>query len=313
MKTRKVYLGVAAAVAAAIFLTAWLTQSEPKAEVKSDGGSNLFPFVKSMEGTRPDGNIAASPDDQLQVNAELPRMFDYYLAALGEKTLDEIRAEIERQLDQRLKPNAAGQAKRLLARYLDYKRDLVTVEKDLQAKAPGNGIDAIKARLDAIQQSRLRFFSPEEVQAMFGLEDAYDRDNLARYEIAQDKTLTEAQKKERLAALDAAMPPELRQEREAPLAIVRLEETARQMRANGASDDDVYRMRAAALNPEAAARLAEVDREEAAWKSRIADYLAERSRLLSAGMADTDLQAAIQQLRDSRFTQLEQMRLPAYE
>ena len=313
MKTRKVYLGVAAAMAAAIFLTAWLTQPEPKAEVKPNGDGNLFAFVKSMEGTRPDGNIASTPDDQLQVNAELPRMFDYYLAALGEKTLDEIRAEIERQLDQRLKPNAAEQAKRLLARYLDYKRDLVTVEKDLQAKAPGNGIDAIKARLDAIQQSRLRFFSPEEVQAMFGLEDAYDRDNLARYEIAQDKTLTEAQKKERLAALDAAMPPELRKEREAPLAIVRLEETAQQMRANGASDDDVYRMRAAALNPEAAARLAEVDREEAAWKSRIADYLAERSRLLNSGMADAERQAAIQQLRDSRFTQLEQKRLPAYE
>lgn len=313
MKTRKVYLGVAAAVAAAIFLTAWLTQPEPKAEATSEADGNLFPFVKSMEGTRPDGNIAASPDDTLEVNAELPRMFDYYLAAVGEKSLDAIRAEIERQLEQRLKPNAAEQAKRLLARYLDYKRDLVTVEKDVQAKAPGNGVDAIRARLDAIQQSRLKFFSPEEVQAMFGLEDAFDRDNLARYEISQDKTLTDAQKKEKLEALDAAMAPELRKEREAPLAVVKLEETVQKMRVSGASDDDVYRMRAAALNPEAAARLAEVDRDEATWKSRIADYLGERSRLLNANMADTDRQAAIQQLRDSRFTQLEQRRLAAYE
>ncbi|KIF79808.1 lipase secretion chaperone [Noviherbaspirillum autotrophicum] len=313
MKTKKVYLGVAAAVAAAIFLTVWLTQPEPVAEATAKTDGNLFPFVKSMEGTRPDGNIAASADDTLEVNAELPRMFDYYLAAVGEKSLDAIRAEIERQLEQRLKPNAAEQAKRLLARYLDYKRDLVTVEKDVQAKAPSNGVDAIRSRLDAIQQSRLKFFSPEEVQAMFGLEDAFDRDNLARYEISEDKTLTDAQKKEKLAALDAAMPPELRKEREAPLAIVKLEETVQQMRVSGASDDDVYRMRAAALNPEAAARLSEVDRDEAAWKSRIIDYLGERSRLLNSNMADADRQAAIQQLRDSRFTQLEQRRLPAYE
>lgn len=313
MQIRKGYLGVAAALAAAIFVPVWLTQPEPSVEIKPRGDDNLFSFVKSMEGTRPDGNITISPDDQLVVDAELPRMFDYYLAALGEKSLDEIRTEIERQLDQRLKPNAASQAKRLLARYLDYKHDLVTVEKDLQAGVAGNGIDAIKVRLEAIRQSRLRFFSPEEVQAMFGLEDAYDRYNVERYEIAQDEALTDEQKKEKLVALDAAMPPELRNEQEAPLAVVKLEETVQQMRANGASDDDVYRMRAAALNPEAAARLSEVDREEAAWKSRIADYLAERSKLLNAYLADADRQAAIQQLRDSRFTQQEQNRLPAYE
>lgn len=205
------------------------------------------------------------------------------------------------------------QARQLLARYLDYKRDLVTVEQGLQAGASGNGIDAIKARLDAIRQARLRFFSAAEVQAMFGLEDAYDRYNVERYEIAEDKTLTDAQKKEKLAALEAAMPPELRQEQEAPLAVAKLEEKVQQLRANGASDDDAYRMRAAALNPEAAARLAEVDREEAAWKSRIAGYLAERSKVLNANLSDAGRQAAIQQLRDSRFSQQEQMRLAAYE
>ncbi|KIF80616.1 lipase secretion chaperone [Noviherbaspirillum autotrophicum] len=313
MKTRKVYLGVAVALAAAIFFTEWLTRPEPTVELQPRGEDNLFSFVKSMEGTRPDGKVTIAPDDQLVVDAELPRMFDYYLAALGEKSLDEIRAEIERQLDQRLKPNAAAQAKQLLARYLDFKRDLITVEKDLQAGVAGNGIDAIKARLEAIRQSRLRFFSPEEVQAMFGLEDAYDRYNVEQYEIAQNKTLTDEQKKEKLAALDMAMPPELRKEQEAPLAVVKLEESVQQLRTNGASDDDVYRMRAAALTPEAAARLAEVDRDEAAWKSRISDYLAERSKLLNANTLDTERQSAIQQLRDSRFNQQEQMRLPAYE
>ena len=87
------------------------------------------------------------------------------------------------------------------------------------------------------------------------------------------------------------------------------------MRAQGASQDDIYRMRAAALTPEAAARLAEVDQEEAAWKSRIASYLAERKSTLatSVKLSDAERDTALQQLRQARFTADEQKRLAAYE
>ncbi len=82
-----------------------------------------------------------------------------------------------------------------------------------------------------------------------------------------------------------------------------LEESAAAMRAQGASEDEVYRMRAASLTPEAATRLADLDREEAAWKSRIASYQARRT-------ADP---VALQKLRDELFTTDEQKRLGAYE
>ena len=80
----------------------------------------------------------------------------------------------------------------------------------------------------AIRQSRLLFFSPEEVLAMFGVEDTYDRYKVERYEIAQNKALTGAQKQENLSALDAATPPELRTEQEAPLAVAKLEKSVQQ-------------------------------------------------------------------------------------
>jgi lipase chaperone LimK len=94
---------------------------------------------------------------------------------------------------------------------------------------------------------------------------------------------------------------------------VHLEENAQRIRAQGGSEDDVYRMRAAATSPEAANRLADVDREEAAWKARIAAYLAQRGAVLSAAGSDEDHAAAMADLRNRLFTPEEQRRLAAYE
>lgn len=84
------------------------------------------------------------------------------------------------------------------------------------------------------------------------------------------------------------------------------EEAVRRMRTQGASEDEVYRARAAAMGTEAAATLARLDQEEAAWQQRVAAYLAQRQ----ASAADP---AALQALRDRLFTVEEQGRLAAYE
>ncbi len=302
----------AAALAAVVFAVVILMQPEQAPPVKVVAEPNLFPFVRSLEGTGPDGNIAAASNAEV-ANAELVRLFDYYLSAVGEKPLDTIRAEIEHELDRRLKPDAAIEAKRLLRCYLDYKRDLVDVEKN--AQAAGGSVQAIRERFSSMQVARRRYFSEREIQAMFGAADAYDMDAIARLEISQDTTLSAEQKRDRLAALDAAMPQAMREERQAPYKIAKLEESAQKMREQGASDDDIYRMRAAALSPEAAARMADVDQEERAWHARIAAYLAERGRLLagSRNLSAPDRQAALAQLRQSHFTFDEQKRLAAYE
>ena len=106
-----------------------------------------------------------------------------------------------------------------------------------------------------------------------------------------------------------------RRAKEAPYQVVRLEEYAKDLRAHGASEDEVYRMRAATTSPEAAARLAQVDHEESQWKERIANYLAEKNRIqnMPTQIKDTGALSALQQIRDQKFTKEEQKRLPAYE
>jgi lipase chaperone LimK len=115
--------------------------------------------------------------------------------------------------------------------------------------------------------------------------------------------------------MDAALPEQLRKEREASSVVVRVEQQAQDLRAKGGSDDDVYRMRAKELDPQAAARLADVDREEAAWKGRIARYLEERSKLLQSqtNASASEREASLVQLQKSAFSEAERPRLKAYE
>ena len=264
-----------------------------------------FAFVRSMEGTKPDGDVKLDADGQLVVDAELGHLFDYYLAGLGEKDLGAIRSEIERELERRFKPGPAAQAKRLLASYLAYKGALVGVEQGL--KQTGDLAKSARARLTATQALRRNYFSAGEIAGLFGFSDAYDLDALARIEVSQDPRLTPAQRAGKLAVLEQKLSPAMREARDAPTRVVRMEESVQKMRAQGASDDDVYRVRAAAFSTEAASRLADLDRDEAAWKIRIKLYLAER-RALPAGA-----EGALQQLRNKYFSVDEQRRLGAYE
>ena len=268
-------------------------------------GADPFAFVRSMEGTTPDGNVKQSADGVLVVDAELGHLFDYYLAGLGEKDLAAIRSEIERELDRRLKPGPAAQAKRLLASYLDYKRALVGLEQQL--KDGGDLALSARARLAATQKLRARFFSANEIAGLFSFSDAYDLDALARIDISLDPKLSDAQRSEKLAALDKKMSPAMREEREAPTRVLRTEESVQKMRAQGASDDEVYRVRAAAFSPEGASRLAQLDREESDWKQRISAYQTERASLPPGA------EALQQQLRSKYFSEEEQRRLGAYE
>jgi lipase chaperone LimK len=302
-------LGALATVSIVAAGAAWLALSpgagNPPAPAQAAGGG-YFAFVRSMEGTKPDGTVRQDSADQLVVDAELAHLFDYYLAGLGETSLASVRAEIERELDKRLRPASARQARALLAHYLDYKRALADLEKTL----PHSGhlaVDA-RARLDGMRTLRRQHFTAGEIAGLFGAADLDAEDTIARLELASDQRLNEAERARRLAELDARMPAALREQREAPLRIVRLEENVAARRAQGADDNEIYRLRAAALDTSAAARLAEVDREEAAWQRRMQTYLAERKQLLASGNAN-----AAEALRNAHFSPEEQRRLGAYE
>ncbi|OGB22619.1 MAG: hypothetical protein A3I66_10975 [Burkholderiales bacterium RIFCSPLOWO2_02_FULL_57_36] len=117
------------------------------------------------------------------------------------------------------------------------------------------------------------------------------------------------------SALSVPQPAASRDTQLTPTNIAGVEAAAQNMRAQGAGDDQIYRLRADALSPDMADRLAQLDRAEKTWNARVNDYIAERDRLRDGTAAASDEQKiyALQQLRDSRFTAEEQIQLGAYE
>ncbi len=316
-RARTVLVGLCVVLGAAAWW--WSPGGWAEDSTDADRAAHDPAFVRSMQGTVPDGDLRLLPGGQAlgQTGGTLPygelkRLFDYYLSAMGEQSLESIVQQIQRALEQRLAPAQADAAKNLLGRYLDYQRALVTVEQN--PAQSGSGLAAIRQRFAAVQALRARLFSAAEEQAMFGLDDAYDRDALARLEISQNPALNATQKSEQLAVLDAAMPAALRAEYEAPRVVIQIEQRALEMRANGASDAEVFQMRAKALDADAATRLAEVDRDEQAWKNRITQYLAARSTLLQAqaDASESERAAALTALQQAQFTPDERRRLAAY-
>jgi lipase chaperone LimK len=291
------------------------------------GEPNYFAFVRSMDGTRPDGDLHQNAADKLVVDAELAHLFDYYLAGLGEKPLESIRFEISRELDRKLRPEPAAQARRLLDSYLQYKRALAGIDRAQQPQtqaatqpvpqtatpeaAQAATLAAAQARLAAMRQLRHDYFTEEEIAGLFGAADAYDDDAIARLRIAADTSLDAAQRKQQLAALDDRLPPTLRDDRDEPTKVLRLEEAVQQARAQGAGDNEIYRLRATTLSPAAADRLSQLDHDEVDWARRIAQYKLERQQIMDGNTVFDP--AALQHLRDSIFTSDEQRRLGAYE
>ena len=264
----------------------------------------------SLAGTTPDGAATAAPDQSLVLDPALIRRFDYWLTTVGERPVMAIRSDVERDLDGRLGPRAARQAKDLFARYVQFKTAL---KEQRPIKPMGRSVDILRQGLRTMLALRATYFTDAESQALFRPQDAEASAALARMAIEQDPALDVQQRRERLAALDARLPASVRAEREAPLAVVHLEEAAQRLRAQGGSEDDVYRMRAAATSPEAANRLADLDRDEAAWKARVAAYQSQRGTVLSTPGSDADRAAALGALRSRLFTPEEQRRLAAYE
>lgn len=282
--------------------------------------SVLSSATASLRGTEPDGLASLSALNPLPgagggtlAYGALRRLFDYHLSTVGEQSVSAIAQQIHLALDQALAPEQAAAAKRLLARYLDFKHALFTLEQHWTQLPPGS--QSVRQRFDGMQALRARFFNAEEEQAMFGLEDAADRDALARLDIANNPALDAAQRSAQWATLDATMPRALRVERDAPRVILQLEDRTRALRAQGGSDDDVYRLRAQALDASAAARLAELDREDQAWKLRMDRYLSERATVLKTltEAPESERLAALENLRHTQFSELERKRLAAYE
>jgi lipase chaperone LimK len=264
----------------------------------------------SFGGTTVDGVFHLDADGNLLISEDIRRIFDYFLAAVGEEPL---RASVERlraYIAAQLPANAREQALALLNQYLDYKRELVLLERDLPQMA---NLDALRQREAAVQALRARIFDGPTQQAFFAREEAYNQFTLQRLAILHDSQLDDAGKAAAVDQLRNSLPAEM-QDAVLPQLQNELRQQTAQLQASGAKPEQIRQLRQQLVGAEATQRLEVLDQQRQTWKKRIAQYSTDKAAIENnPGMSATDKRAAIAQLVTENFDEREQLRLEAAE
>ena len=285
-----------------------ITQSIP-ATLRSPSDP-LKTLPASFRGTAVDGVFRLDADGNLLISEDIRRIFDYFLAAVGEEPLrasvDRLRAYIAAQLP----ADAREHALSLLNQYLDYKRELILLERDLPQIA---NLDALRQREVAVQALRARIFDAETQQALFGREQAYNHFTLQRLSIVHDTRLDAAAKAAAVDQLRDSLPAEM-QDTVLPQLQNDLRKQTAQLRASGANPAQIRQLRQQLVGGEATQRLEALDQQRQTWKKRIAQYSSDKAAIENnPGMSAIDKRVAISRLATENFTEREQLRLDAAE
>ena len=270
----------------------------------------LSSLPPSFAGTAVDGQFRLDDAGNLLISMDIRRIFDYFLSAYGEERIQTSIARLQAYIRSQLDEPAEGQALALLEQYLDYKRQLIQLEKDLPQMA---SLEAMRQREQAVQNLRASIFSPEAHQAFFAQEEAYNQFTLQRLAIRHDQALNEQQKAEAMDRLRATLPEDM-QEMLVPQLQAELRQQTAALQAQGAAPEQIRQLRLQLVGAEATARLEALDQRRQQWQQRLDAYRQEKARIeANSGLSEEDRQAAIASLAEERFDERERLRLDAAE
>ena len=191
----------------------------------------------------------------------------------------------------------AVRAAALIERYIDYRVALGNIRPSTDLGDPR----ALRSAIEARDRVRSSYFAPEENEALFAHDAELDRYTLARLEIERNSDLSQSQKEAALREAEAGLSAEQRAQRADATSHLGVAAQTAAFDAGAISEQVRYAQRQAAHGDAAARNLAQLDREERDWQTRLGDYDVARK----SGATEQDLQRA----RGRLFSESEQLRL----
>ena len=295
------------------------TEQTASAQNQSAFVTGLERLPRSLKGTQVDGEIIIDENKQLVVTEGLRRLFDYFLSAIGEEDEAVIFARVESYIRHHTPEPAASQAVAIFSKYVAYLKALPEIEKrygNLQLQATKNGeldLNAIAQQKQDVANLRQQYFDKTTIEAFFGASDSYDDYSMEMVRINQNEQMSEAQKQaarqDYVSRLpDGAIKTNIMQQANLNELMARTE----QMQAKGATAEDLYNMRRELVGAPAAARLAQVDQQDAHFDQRFKQYQAQKQQLLSQNADKAQAQTQIHQIEQQLFNDMERKRLAGY-
>lgn len=276
---------------------------QPAAQLTTPGA-----LPPSLQGASHGIRLQVDGNGQLLLDPQLLQLFDFYFNAIDEEPVAKILLRIHNDLASQLQEPALAQARDLLKRYLDYRLAMMDLPKERQEPTAA----AFEQHLQAITQLRERYFSAAENQAFFSSDLSQDQFMLVQLRL-NEQGLSPAEHLKQLAFLETQLPPAQREARQQVSRDGELYEATEAMRQAGASDEEIYQLRAKTLDPQAAIALQQLDVQRREWQARLDAYGKARDSVRQSGLSAIDQENAISALQASSFDELERKRVSALD
>lgn len=269
----------------------------------------------SLRGTQVDGVLRADKDGNLVISDDIRRVFDYFLATLGEEPLSLIHERLLAYIRLQLPANAASQAEQLLKNYLALNEALAAIQAPEGVAADNDDDTAIlKERLMAMQELRRQYLPVEVIDAFYSDDDALDQLALRRMDIMNDANLSASQRDSALQDAEQSLPPHLQQVTNDLNKHQQMDLLTAILRGKGGSDGDIYQLRQSFYGSEAADRLAQLDHSRQQWRERTHQWLEERDRIMARqDLDERTRKLEIERSREQHFEPIELKRIEVLE
>lgn len=301
--------GQAYAVQNAAPQTAAENSAGASAEAPGAGGTAFS--SRSQQDTEINCQMNLDGANRLVVNEKTRNCFEYFITQYGEKSIEQIKKDFSAYIGQSYTEPARSQILDLWARYMDYRERLGSLQ------APNLSQDDpqyYRSIFNSTQNLRKQFFSDYEIEGLFGTENTYHVYTLKRFDVVNDKKLSENEKAQKLKALFDELPEDWKENLEQINKLEDLRKLTADIKARGGSAEEIHQMRTHLVGPEATQRLETLDAQRSDWKNKVSGYLSERDSIMKSGMNDDAKQKAAGQLRSQYFKSKEdQLRVSTFE
>jgi lipase chaperone LimK len=266
----------------------------------------------SLEGTDISYEFNLDDNRNLLPGSGLRDMFEYFLSSLGENDLEQVIGAIQSEIQSNLDEPARSQALDLLKRYIDYKIGIEELQHAFAMQEASVGmIEQLIARQAQVKAYRETYFDQGEYDAFFASEELQDSFLIEQLRVNADDSLSAIEKEQYLAAASLSLPEDIRATRVRAQQHAILGEKVRELRAQNASDGDIYRLREASLGSDAAEALSKLDERRSQWKDRLAAFSSEIENVRASSLSEIDRDESISQLLAYHFSDVEQKRVSA--
>ncbi|MET3498050.1 lipase secretion chaperone [Variovorax boronicumulans] len=266
---RPLQLGAMACAAALAILAGWWlvdeqTPADSPATVVATSAATAPGAV--APAAQPNGDARPAPDAML--NPSLILIFESALAEAQATGKVAFMAVAPGLLAKRLPAELVSRAMGLLERYVD-------MQETMQALPPPDTGDAasLHKTIEARAAVRRTYFTPEEIEGLFGDEIRQDLLMADKMALARNTGLTPEQREAAAQrSEEALLTPEQREQRRGFTAQVDVQRQTDAMDARGASPQERFAERSATYGYDTARQLEALDQENKDWSSRLDQY-----------------------------------------